>query len=134
MMDDHMPSIASNDPLYHCVIELAAHCTRIGMALLQRRFEAHTPGEKQVYENGEEATRFISFYETMEALCDNQRKRITSVFSFPHFRRAKEYILILGSFYRALKENAVTAARKDGSMKKRKVQSELSHFISKKET
>jgi len=130
-MDILIPSVTNDGPRFHCLVELAALCTQIGLSLLQLRSDATGTSKNIIYGNGDEADRFRYYFEDLEGICDSLKKKITSVFSFPHFRRCKELIVILGSYYRSLKDDASSVARTTGSEKKRKVQSELSGFLKK---
>lgn len=132
MCEIDMLCITKDGPRYHCLVELAAISSQIGLNLLQRRFDGTADtAKKRLYEDVDEADRFHQFFETLEDCCETHKKKITSVFSFPHFRRCKELLVILVSFYRALKDDA---SRKGGSNnKKEKVQAVLNsnHFTKK---
>lgn len=129
------PTVANDGPRYHCLVELSALCSQIGIALLKRRFvSTESDHPTKVYEDYEEADRLNhEFFEPMENVCEIQKKKITSVISSPHLRRCKELLVILGSFYRALKDDASLFPRKDGSCKKQKVQTALDGHLMRKE-
>ena len=129
------PSVTNDGPRYHCLVELAAICSQVGINLLQRRFDTSNGiTQRKIYDDCDEADRLHHhFFETMEASCEVHKKKITFVMSSPHLRRCKELIVILCSFYRALKDDASLVSRKEGSGKKMKVQSELSNHFMKKE-
>lgn len=67
------------------------------------------------YGSSEDADTVCLYLERVEGLCRHLKQKVTSVFVFPHLRRAKELLSYLSVYCDHLKINASKLATNNGS-------------------
>lgn len=102
-------AVTENGPRFLATVDVVATCALVGILLFRMNVEsAHMERcVNRICESISEGELMLKHFQRMEKLCLRLKKKIGSIFCYPHFRRAKELLIYLSSLYRHLQENFI---------------------------
>lgn len=107
--------ITNNGPRFLTCVEIAGVCAELGMALFSD-VEQSDDGTGGIYKSIDEAGAISQSLESLENLCTQLKKNVTSVFVYPHLRRVKEVLTLLAVYFHHQKDEASEMARHRGEV------------------
>jgi len=124
--------ITGNGPRFLSLVELVGLCVNASTTLfatdsaIQSSQLGDECSSQGLYGSVDDARRLCQFFEQLEGLCVQLKKKVTCVFIYPHLRRVKELLAFLAGHFRQCKTES-------GDAKRKSVQKSMDGWIVKEE-